>query len=210
MKHYRITLSGHGGEFVFSKSSLEEFMYWNSEEPLELVEDGADPLTTYILDKECEEEADKFDAVKFKREGEWFEQDDIDHTCGVNLDYAYISIDEVDGTGYDCNVVQNLYDYVSLGEFIADNDIQLTYEEAEYGDCSHVLACVSIEKGIFFEGFVSTDKPFDIKKLKFHTKEYITEDELVETVFYNGEQLDSESIDTVGKGMDVRIHSVLL
>lgn len=208
MKHYRITLTGHGGEFCFSKSSLDEFMYWNSDEPIPLVEEGSDPLTDYILEKEYEEE--KFEAVKFKREGEWFEQDDIDHTCGVNFDYAYITIEEVDGTGYDCNVVNTLCEYVSLGEFVADNDIELSYEEAEYNDASHVLACVSIEKGAFFEGFVSTEEDFDIKKLKFHTKEYITEDELVETVYYNGEQLDSESIDTVGKSMYIKIHSVLL
>ena len=81
---------------------------------------------------------------------------------------------------------------------------------SEYGDSSHVLACVSVEKGIFFEGYISCSDELDIKKLKFHTKEYITEDELVEAVYYNGEQLDSESIDTVGKGMYVKIHSVLL
>lgn len=208
MKTYRISLSGHGGEFAFSKSSLEEFMYWNGEEATSLVEEGSDPLTEYILDKEYEEE--KFEAVKFKRDGEWYEQDDIDHTCGVNFDYAYITIEEVDSTDYDCNVLNVLCEYVSLGEFVADNDIELSYEEAEYRDASHVLACVSIEKGLFFEGFVSTEEDFDIKKLKFHNKEYITEDELVEAVYYDGEQLDSENLDTVGKGMYVKIHSVLL
>lgn len=209
---FRIVISGHGGEFVFSKSSLDEYMYWNGDEARVFAESADDePLMEYILNKEYEEEgSDRFADVKFKRNGEWYEQDDIDHNCGANFDNAYLSIAEVSGKDWDDEEIINLiYDNASLGEVVSDNDLTIEYEEATYEDCSHVLACVSIEKGIFFEGYVTTNgEDFDIRKLKLKTIEYVTEDELVETVYYDGVQLDGEDVDTVGKGMYVQIHTV--
>jgi hypothetical protein len=207
---FRISISGHGGEFALSKSSLDEYMYWNSDEAQLILEDQdtGNPLMEYILNKDYEEEG-RFDAVKFKREGEWFELDDIDHNCGVNFDYSYLSVAEVVSPEWDAEIINTIYDYVSLGEVVAENNLTIEYQEAEYEGCSHVLACVSIEKGVFFESHVVTNgEDFDINKLKLSTKEYITEDELVDIVYYDGEQLDSESIDTIGKGMYVQIHQV--
>ena len=207
---FRITISGHGGEFVFSKSSLDEYMYWNSDEARLILEDEEDgnPLMEYILNKEYDEDG-RFDEVKFKREGEWYEQDGIDHNCGANFDYSYLTVTEVDSTDWEADVVNTLFDYISLGEVIAENDLEVEYNESDYGDCSHVLACVSIEKGTFFESHVFTNgEDFDITKLKIGTKEYITEDEIVEFVYYDGVQLEGEDIDTIGKGMYVQIHEV--
>jgi hypothetical protein len=44
--------------------------------------------------------------------------------------------------------------------------------------------------------------------LKLGTKSYITEDEIVEYVYYDGVQLEGEAVDTIGKGMYVEIHEV--
>ena len=54
---FRITISGHGGEFAFSKSSLDEYMYWNSDEARLILEDEEDgnPLMEYILKKSYED-----------------------------------------------------------------------------------------------------------------------------------------------------------
>lgn len=209
---FRITVSGHGGEFTFSKSSLEEYMYWDSDEARVILEDQDDgnPLMEYILNKEYEDEGStRFDSVPFKREGEWFELDDIDHTCGANFDYAYLSVTEVSSVDWDADIINSIYEYDSLGEIISDNDLEIEFQEANYEGCSHVLACVSIEKGTFFESHIVTNgEDFDVTKLKFGTKEYVTEDEIVETVYYDGIQLEGESIDTVGKGMYVQIHEV--
>jgi hypothetical protein len=207
---FRITISGHGGEFAISKSSLDEYMYWNSDEARLILEDedGDNPLMEYILNKEYDEDG-RYDDVKFKREGEWFEQDDIDHNCGANFDYSYLTVTEVSDTGYEADVIDTLFDYISLGEVVSENDLTIEYDEADYGEHSHVLACVSIEKGVFFESHVYTNgEDFDITKLKIGTKEYITEDELVEYVYYDGVQLEGEDIDTIGKGMYVQIHEV--
>ena len=207
---FRITITGHGGEFTFSKSSLDEYMYWNSDEAQVFVEDSTDPIMEYIMNKEYEEDIERFENVKFKREGDWYEQDDIDHTCGVNFDYAYLAVQEVTCIEWDeAEIIDTIYDYESLGEVVSENQLEVEYNDADYEGCSHVLACVSIEKGTFFEGYVTTNgEDFDIKKLKFGTKEYITEDELVEYVYYDGVQLDSEGMDTYGKGMYVHIHEV--
>lgn len=206
---YRISISGRGGEFVFSKSSLEEFQYWNGDEARLILEEDnedGDPLTDYLMSKDYEEETSRFDNVKFKRDGEWFEQDDLDHTCGANVDYAYITIEEI----VDGEVVDTLCENVEFYEFINQHELEVHYEETYYEGCSHVLACASIEKGTFFEGYITCADALDIKKLSFSTKDYITEDELIEWVSYGGVQLDGESIDTVGKGMYVQIHSTLL
>jgi hypothetical protein len=120
-----------------------------------------------------------------------------------------LSVAEVADTGWEADVINTIYDYVSLGEVVSENNLTIEYEEAEYDGCSHVLACVSIEKGVFFESHIVTNgEDFDITKLKLGTKEYITEDELVEYVYYDGVQLDGEDIDTIGKGMYVQIHQV--
>jgi hypothetical protein len=209
---FRITISGHGGEFAFSKSSLDEYMYWNSDEARLILEDEEDgnPLMEYILNKGYEDEdSTRFDNVKFKREGEWYEQDDIDHNCGANFDYSYLTVTEVADTEWEADVIDTLFDYVSLGEVVYDNELEIEYNEEDYEGHSHVLACVSIEKGVFFESHVYTNgEDFDITKLKFGTKSYITEDEIVEYVYYDGVQLEGEDIDTIGKGMYVEIHEV--
>lgn len=209
---FRITLSGHGGEFAISKSSLEEFKYWNSDEARLILEDEdtENPLMEYMLNKEYEDEdSTRFDSVKFKREGEWYDQDDIDHNFGVNIDFAYLTVVEVSAADWEADVINTIHNYESLSDVIADNDLDVKYEEQSCEECSHVLACVSIEKGVFFENYLTTDgADFDIKKLSFSTKNYPTEDEIVEWVYYDEQQLDSDGGDTNGKGMYVEIIKV--
>lgn len=208
---FRITISGHGGEFAFSKSSLDEYMYWNSDEARLILEDEEDenPLMEYILNKEWDDEDGRFDAVKFKREGNWEEQDDIDHNFGANLDFAYLTVVEVSSTEWDADIINTIYEYAPLSEVLADEGLEVKFEEETCEGCSHVLACVSIEKGVFFEHYLNTNgEEFDIKKLSISTKAYPTDDEIVEWVYYDGVQLDSEDSDTRGKGMFVEIIEV--
>ena len=208
---FRITISGHGGEFAFSKSSLDEYMYWNSDEARLILEDQEDenPLMEYLLNKDWDENVERFDSVKFKRDGNWEYQDDIDHNFGVNLDFAYLTVEEVTSLDWEANVIDTIYDHVSLSNAIDDNDLDVNYVEETCEGCSHVLACVSIEKGVFFQNYLTTDgADFDINKLSFSTKNYPTEDEIVEWVYYDGQQLDSDECNTNTKGMFVEIIEV--
>ena len=211
---FRITISGHGGEFAFSQSSLEEFTYWDDVQASIVTgsEDDTDidPLMEYILYNEHEDEGSaRFDHVEFPREGVWFEQDDIEHSFGALFDYAYLTVEEVSDPDWDAEMVNSIYDDFPLSEAVDYAGVVTENVRANYEGYSHVLACVSIEKGTFFESYVTTNgEDFDIQKLKLRIKEYITEDEIVEYVYYDGEQLDGETVDIIGKSMYVQIYAV--
>ena len=113
--NYRITIGGYGGELVYSKITEAQYDYW-SEKCNEQDEDGYDndsAFGDYIFayDEETyEQETGNTVPEEAKFEGEWYDQDDIDHTNGATFDSAHISIERVDGTEYSAKVLEELYE----------------------------------------------------------------------------------------------------
>jgi len=58
----------------------------------------------------------------------------------------------------------------------------------------------SSEKGCFFDGIIETIGEFDPKKLKFYLGEYDNGEETINSIEYNGVEIDNQGGDTNGKG----------
>ena len=71
-------------------------------------------------------------------------------------------------------------------------------EQAEEPD--YVFVFWSAEKGSFLDGIIETHGSLDPKKLKLTTNEYWNGDDVVETIEYNGVEIDNQGGDTTGKG----------
>jgi hypothetical protein len=63
----------------------------------------------------------------------------------------------------------------------------------------------SAEKGTFFEGYIETVGDFDPKKLKIYTSEYLNGDDTVQSIEYDGNEIDNQGGDTNGKGYSFHV-----
>ena len=237
--NYRITIGGYGGELVYSKITEAQYDYW-SEKCNEQDEDGYDndsAFGDYIFayDEETyEQETGNTVPEEAKFEGEWYDQDDIDHTNGATFDSAHISIEKIDGTEYSSQVLEELYEYEDLPEFVKSQNIEHEedeldldsvlypngYYEEDEGDnvegdpkplddgtmpTPYVMYAMSVEKGTFFDGIITLTKPFDPSKLKIYSMNYPNGDNIIQSVEYDGEEIDNEGGDTNGKSMNAYV-----
>jgi hypothetical protein len=71
----------------------------------------------------------------------------------------------------------------------------------------YVAQMWSAEKGTFFEGVIETVGEFDPKKLKIYTSEYLNGDDTVQSIEYEGTEIDNSGGDTNGKGYSFHVWS---
>lgn len=207
IRHYRITLWGYGGEIVYGNSTKEEYDYWetNIEErrkQFNIPEDES-PFNRYMMDKD---DVGGYEAVptNIQREGEWYDQDDMDHASGVSCDSATINIVEVNDEEYNaeeiCEIVQ-----CSLDEFIEDTDANLIIGDSDAINRSFMFYAISVEKGTFFDGRLTVTGKIDFSKLRFECTEYPNGDTIVNHVFYGDEEIDNDGGDTNGKSLYIEL-----
>lgn len=242
---YRITIGGYGGEMVYSSITEEQYNYW-ADKCAEQDENGYDcdgAFGDYIFsgsDEDYEHEAGYNLPDEAKFEGEWYDQDDLEHTNGADFGSAHISIEKIElsenGTYWDGKVLEELYEYEDLPEFVKDNKIEHVqdvfdldkglypngcYEEddeeglhfegepkaLDNGEIPtpYVMYAMSVEKGTFFDGTITLTRPFDIAKIKIESTEYPNGDNIIHSVYYDGEEIDNEGGDTRGKSMNAYV-----
>jgi len=138
------------------------------------------------------------------------------------------------GTYWDGKVLEELYEYEDLPKFIKENKIEHEqdeldldsvlypngYYEADEGDkvegdprplddgtmpTPYVMYAMSVEKGTFFDGTITLTRPFDISKIKICSMTYPNGDNIIQSVEYNGEEIDNEGGDTNGKSMNAYV-----
>lgn len=206
--YYRVSLYGYGGEIVFGASTEAEYEYWyggkaKSDIQIEDGYDDGDPLSYYVL--ECDSNADQFPNVpeEFRRVDGWYDQDDLAHVNGVNYTSAYISIEQLDSPEWDANIINEVVS-IELPKFVANCGNTVDTEIFET-DLSYVFLGVSVEKGEFFSGIITTAGPIDMSKLSFYTTEYPTDDNIVHAVTYDHEDIENTGGDTNGKSMIIEI-----
>lgn len=175
---------------------------------------------------------DKIDFCK-KGQLEWYELDDIDREYYCNLDSAWMTIEKVDESNYSNNQVvfemKNIMEKVNQGNNTSENtnepiventllsnDYENLINHVENNDSithPHVLQIISYEKGTFFQGSViidesgnstNNDTVFDIKKLRINVSEALNEnDTRIDSVEYDGVDIENGGAETRGKGVDV-------
>ena len=238
--NYRITIGGYGGELVYGKITEAQYNYW-ADKCAEQDENGYDQDSAfgdYIFSYDEEsylQDTNNVVPEEAKFEGEWYEQDDIDHTNGASFESAHISIQKVEGTiSYESEVLEDLYEYEDLPEFVKAQNIEHVeaeldldqalypngyYEEDDDEHCEgdpkplddgtmptpYVMYAMSVEKGTFFDGIIQLTKSFDPSKLKIHSTNYPNGDNIIHMVEYDGEEIDNEGGDTNGKSMNAYV-----
>jgi hypothetical protein len=205
LRHYKILLGGYGSEVVYGRSSQEEYDYWetNIEErrrQFNIPEDES-PFNRYIMDKE---DIGGYEAVpeNLKRKYDWFEEDDVDHGMGVNYQSAYLIIvefDDAEETEIETIVEED------LPKFIDYYNIDFIVGDSEAVDIPYLYSAVSAEKGIFFDGRLTTNGKIDLSKFRFECTEYPNGEILVNHVFYGGQELDNYSDGTNSKGLYIEL-----
>lgn len=211
IRHYRIKLFGYGIEGVWGNSSKEEFNYWNDKEArceqMDLDEDK-NPFEVYMFEKE--DDIYSFVPEHLRREGEWYEQDEVDHVNGVEFSSAYIEIIEVDSNSYKSNTVKEICSYYLVTEMCDELDIMNTWGDVNTED--YYFQGISFEKGQFFDGVLSTNGKIDLSLIKFHITECPTNDEIITDISYgegdnpsNWKDIDNEGGDSNSKGLYIEL-----
>ena len=201
-RYYRVVLQGYGGESSYMGLTKEQYEYWNA-----LTEDEGDTyVVNYCTDEEYEgvdisEDVDFLKVTDEDYRQQWYESPtEVVHQWGGDFGNMHITIDEVDSAEYDAGHVRDVVNSEDLAVWCADNEIDHKMDCIPEEEPDYVFQFWSAEKGSFFDGIIETHGPFDPKKLKIYTSEYWNGDDVVETIEYNGIDIDNQGGDTTGKG----------
>lgn len=213
IRYYRVSLSGYGGEVVYGKSSKEEYDYWVTNKDLRIVdlkfeEDDENPFQTYMFEKEDTPENYESVPKNFQREYSWHDNDDIDHTNGSEYGNTYLEIIEVDSEDSDANEIKPVFESGDLDSFL-DKHGTCIVEQSDAFKEDYVFYSMSVEKGTFFQGIITTTGRIDLDKLKFSATEFPNGDVIVHTVEYEEEYVDgADGWNTSGKAMYIELQEL--
>ncbi len=193
---YRIEAGNYGGELTIGEVPAEFVEYWKHEEQEDLI----DQVISFD-DMDDDEPADALENPDTPPmlDNYWHDIDDLEHQNGCYSDGSW-SITPVPTDGSDDWAYEDSFEveptHMYSRECYSSDEIDEEYEDQTVP----VLAFHSSEKGSFACWFLDTDEPFDAEKLRFGSCESDLAD-LVETVFYGKEELESnyDYNDTTGK-----------
>jgi hypothetical protein len=138
--------------------------------------------------------------------GSWYECDSMAHTSGVSRNAGTLQIEDENGN----TVFEKSLDDITGGGCDGEPEWSC-FDEAWIGSKptgTVVFVGCSNEKGTFFEGEIKLTAPFDITKLTLQYDE-IDGEELVNTVQYDGEDIDNWGGSTDGKSSDFGMYVVI-
>lgn len=217
IRHYRIQLWGYGGESAYLGLTKEQYDYWEQRKQ----DDHEDILLDYMLDEdrtvvkdvpiEVDFLADPTDITSARYP--WYDAPgELEHQSGVDYDSAKITITEIDSEEYNATTIEDVVDGEELNKWIESLQVEDEYatELVEYGlsefedwAAPYILQFYSREKGTFFDGIFTTSGRFNPMKLKVFTSEYANGDDTVESIQYDGEEIENLGADSNGKGYSV-------
>ena len=216
-RFYRLTINGYGGEGAYINISKEAHDFWSNHND----EYGDSDFVQYLVNEDPDdieyEDIDELppEADFLKVEGEdyksnWFEaENEYCHQYGVEYGSAYLNIDEVASADWSAPLITEVMENKTVTDLIEEVgeetdwevELQDTGDEDWYKDQGdYVAQMYSSEKGGFFDAVIETVGDFDPKKLKFYISEYPNGEDIIDSVSYDGEELDNAGGDTNGKG----------
>lgn len=189
---YKVSMWGYGGEKVMGTVDKKIWDYCNDNQVdlSEIAWGDEDTVEEMGLD---------LDMMPFTP-GSWYECDDMAHTNGVSRNAGTLQIEDENG-----NVVfeKSLDDIVGGGcdgepDWSCNDEVWIGSKPKG----TVVFIGSSNEKGTFFEGEIELRAPFDIEKLTLGYDE-IDGEELVNSVTYDGKDIDNFGGSTDGKSSDM-------
>jgi hypothetical protein len=186
---YRISMWGYGGEKVMGTVDPKVWDY--------CMENQID-LQDIAWDSDLAEELDLDEDLLPFPPGSWYECDGMAHVNGVSRNAGHIQIlDEKDDTVFEKSLEDCDGGEGSPGWSCQD---EVWIGSRKKGEV--VFVGSSNEKGTFFEGEIELREPFDIEKLELHYDE-VDGEEIVNCVYYDGEEIDNNGGCTDGKSSDM-------
>lgn len=184
---YTVELWGYGGEIAIGTVKREIYDYFIENE-IEIDEVAND----------WDNEAGIPDELMPFPPGEWYECSDIYHESGISMgDSGTITI-------YDENR-NEIWSHSLDTDLLADDGVNSEeMSEIYIGDQKAgtvVFYGEMTEKGTLFEGDILLKQPFDPKKLSFQYDD-VEGDKVFLSLMYDGEDIDNEGGDSIGKGSD--------
>jgi len=186
---YRISLWGYGGEKVMGTVSREIYDYFK-ERRLD--------LSDYCWNSEYAEENNIPEEMQPFEPGSWYDCDSMVHINGVSANAGTLQIEDENG---DTIIEKSLDSFNGLDGDTVEFDCfdEHWIDKKEPGTV--VFIGSSNEKGTFFESEINLTAPFDITKLKLISED-VDGEEIIDTVIYDGEELDNFGGSTDGKSSD--------
>lgn len=185
---YTISMWGYGGERVMGTVDKKVWDYCM---------DNQVDLSDIAWDSDAAEEMELDAEMLPFPPGSWYECDNLAHASGVSRDAGTIQVlDENSETVFERSLgdCDGCDDSPSL---CCNDEVWIGQEPAG----TVVFVGSSNEKGTFFEGEIELTAPFDIEKLELHYDE-IDGEEIVNAVYYDGEEIDNFGGSTDGKSSD--------
>ena len=188
---YKISMWGYGGEKVMGTVDPKVWDYC-MEHSVDLQDIAWSDEDTVQDDMGLD-----LDMLPFTP-GQWYECDGMAHVNGVSRDAGTIQIEDENGD----TVFEKSFDACDGGE---DSPQWSCNDEVWIGMRKKgevVFIGSSNEKGTFFEGEIELRAPFDIEKLELYYEE-IDGEEIINSVYYDGEEIDNWGGSTDGKSSDM-------
>ena len=186
---YKISMWGYGGEKVMGTVDRKIYDYFKSRRL---------DLSSFAWDSDYAEENNIPEDMWPFPPGSWYECDDMGHVGGVSRNAGTLQIEDENGD----TVYQQSLEDISGGD---DDEPEWSCDEEVWIDSQPAGTVVFIgnsnEKGTFFEADLELKQPFNITKLTLQYDE-VDGEEIVNTVSYDGEQIDNWGGNTDGKSSD--------
>ena len=190
---YKIQLWGYGGEYIMGTVDRKIYDYFRHRRL---------DLSDFAWDSDYAEENNIPEEMWPFTPGSYYDCDNLCHEHGVDRNAGTVQIEDENG-----EVV-----YEKRLEDITGYEDSDGNPEPEWGGGEEywigmnpvgtvVFFAVSSEKGTFFEGEIALKTPFDISKLELGYDE-IDGCDIINSVKYDGEQIDNWGGDTNGKGSE--------
>ena len=186
---YKISMWGYGGEKVMGTVDRKIYDYFKHRRL---------DLSDYAWNSDYAEEHNIPEDMQPFPAGSWYECDGMGHAGGVSRNAGTLQIEDENNE----IVYERSLDDISGGdddepEWACNDEVWIDSQP----DGTVVFLGNSNEKGTFFESDIELTAPFDITKLTLGYDE-IDGEEIINSVTYDGEDIDNWGGSTDGKSSD--------
>lgn len=185
---YKISMWGYGGETVMGTVDRKIYDYFKHRR-LDLSDFAWD--SDYADDNDIPEDMWPFPP------GSWYECDDMGHAGGVSRNAGTLQIEDENGTVIYEHRLEDLSGLDKEPEFCCNDEAWIDSKPAG----TVVFIGRSNEKGTFFEGEIELTAPFNIELLQLGYDD-IDGEEIINSVYYDDEDIDNNGGSTDGKSSD--------
>jgi hypothetical protein len=194
---YRISMWGYGGEKVMGTVDPKAWNYCLKHR-IDLVD-----LAWGDYDEIIEERGLDIDLLPFTP-GSWYECDSMAHVSGVSRNAGTIQIEDENGATVFEKSLEACDGATGSPQWSCQDEVWIGSRKK--GEV--VFVGSSNEKGTFFEGEIELKAPFDIEKLELYYDE-VDGEEMVNCVYYDGEEIENFGGSTDGKSSDMNMVRVI-